>query len=70
MNCLDGFVSAVWTVSKHRFLAYACDGNNIVISPDALRVLECWADDVPSGKWTSFCLAEQATDDEAVMCSW
>ena len=36
----------------------------------ALRVVECWADDVPEGKVTDFGKAVQAKADESVVFSW
>ena len=36
----------------------------------ALAVSECWADDVPDGKLTSFPLAVKKQDGEAVIFSW
>lgn len=36
----------------------------------ALRVVECWADDVPDGKLTDFRMAVKAEDDEEVVFSW
>jgi uncharacterized protein YbaA (DUF1428 family) len=32
--------------------------------------VECWGDDVPSGKKTSFPMAVQCKDDETVVFSW
>ena len=36
----------------------------------ALRVVECWGDDVPQGKLTSFPMAVKCKDDETVVFSW
>lgn len=36
----------------------------------ALRVVECWADDVPDGKLTDFRMAVKAESDEEVVFSW
>jgi uncharacterized protein YbaA (DUF1428 family) len=36
----------------------------------ALRVIECWGDDVPVGKLTDFRRAVQAGDEETVAFSW
>lgn len=36
----------------------------------ALRVLECWGDDVPVGTLTDFRRAVQATAEETVVFSW
>ena len=36
----------------------------------ALRVVECWGDDVPEGKLTSFPMAVQRKPDETVVFSW
>jgi uncharacterized protein YbaA (DUF1428 family) len=36
----------------------------------ALKVVECWGDDVPDGKVTSFPMAMQKKDEETVVFSW
>ena len=36
----------------------------------ALRVIECWGDDVPEGKSTDFRMAVKAEPGEAVLFSW
>jgi uncharacterized protein YbaA (DUF1428 family) len=34
------------------------------------KLVECWGDDVPEGKLTSFPMAVQRKDDETVVFSW
>jgi uncharacterized protein YbaA (DUF1428 family) len=36
----------------------------------ALKVVECWGDDVPEGKITSFPMAVKKQEDETVVFSW
>ena len=36
----------------------------------ALRSVECWGDDVPEGKLTSFLMAVQCKQDETVVFAW
>ena len=70
MSYVDGFVLAVPTANKDKFIKHANEGDSIIMEFGALRVLECWADDVPHGKLTDFFGAVKATDDETVVFSW
>jgi uncharacterized protein YbaA (DUF1428 family) len=36
----------------------------------ALKVVECWGDDVPEGKLTSFPMAVKCEENETVVFSW
>ena len=47
MAYIDGFVMAVPTANKQKFLDYAREFDPIFLEFGATRVLECWGDDVP-----------------------
>ncbi len=70
MDYVDGFVVAVPTANREKYLRYAQDGAAIFKEHGALQVVECWGDDVPEGKVTSFPMAVQRKDDETVVFSW
>ena len=50
MSYIDGFVIAVPTANKQKFIDHANKGDSVFIELGATRVLECWGDDVPDGK--------------------
>ncbi|PWR01744.1 DUF1428 domain-containing protein [Meridianimarinicoccus roseus] len=70
MDYVDGFVAAVPLTAKAAFIAHAEAAAVVFLEHGALSVRECWADDVPPGEVTSFPLAVQCRDDEAVVFSW
>lgn len=70
MTYVDGVVIAVPKQQKQAFLEHADSVDRLFIEWGALRVMECWGDDVPAGKQTDFYRAVQAKDDEAVVFSW
>jgi uncharacterized protein YbaA (DUF1428 family) len=69
MSYVDGFVLAVPTANKEKFLEHARI-DSVFIEFGALRVLECWGDDVSRGQQTDFFRAVDAKDDETVVFSW
>jgi uncharacterized protein YbaA (DUF1428 family) len=70
MTYIDGFVAAVPTANKQKFIEHAKKGDSVFVELGATRVLECWGDDVPEGKVTDFRRAVKAKDNETVVFSW
>src|ERR1700760_4566516 len=70
MSYVDGFIAAVPTANREGFLRHAKALATVFKEFGALEVVECWGDDVPEGKLTSFPLAVQRKADETVVFSW
>lgn len=70
MAYVDGFVAAVPTGNREAFLAHAQKAGDVFKEHGALKIFDCWGDDVPDGERTSFPLAVQCEDDETVVFSW
>lgn len=70
MSYIDGFVIAVPVANRESFIAHAKRIDALFLEYGAIRVVECWDDDVPAGKLTDFHRAVLATDDDAVVFSW
>jgi uncharacterized protein YbaA (DUF1428 family) len=70
MTYVEGFVLAVPTANKEKFITHANMGDSVFMDLGATRALECWGDDVPDGKMTDFRRAVQAKEDETVVFSW
>ena len=70
MAYLDGFVIAVPTANRDKFIAHAEGADTVFTDLGATRVVECWDDNVPAGHTTDFRRAVEAKDDEAIVFSW
>lgn len=70
MTYIDGFVIAVPKANEQKFIDHANNADSMFLEMGAIRVVECWADDVPDGKVTDFRMAVKAEPDEEVIFSW
>src|SRR3546814_12437405 len=70
MTYVDGYVAAGPTANLEKFRKHAEDAAVVCKEYGALKVVECWGDDVPEGTVTSFPMAVKRKDDETVIFSW
>jgi uncharacterized protein YbaA (DUF1428 family) len=70
MTYVDGFVAAVPTANKDAYRKHAQDVAVVFKEHGALRVVDCWGDDLPEGKINSLHTAVLRKDDETVVLSW
>lgn len=67
---IDGFVIPVPEDNRQAFIDHASSADAVFMEMGALRVVECWGDDVPDGKVTDFRRAVDASAGESVCFSW
>ena len=70
MSYIDGFVAAVPNANREAYREHAEKAAVVFKEHGAAKVVECWGDDVPEGKVTSFPMAVQRKPDETVVFSW
>jgi uncharacterized protein YbaA (DUF1428 family) len=70
MAYVDGFVAAVPTANKEKYRKHVEEAAAVFKDCGALKVVECWGDDVPDGEVTSFPMAVKKKPDETVVFSW
>jgi len=69
MDYIEGFVAAVPTQNKTAYIKHAEEAAELFKKYGAIKLVECWGDDVPDGEVTSFPKAVQCKDDETVVFS-
>ena len=70
MGYVDGVLLAVPDGNRAAFQAHAATLAALFLEYGALEVVDCWGDDVPEGKLTSFSMAVKREADETVVFSW
>jgi uncharacterized protein YbaA (DUF1428 family) len=70
MSYVDGFVAAVPNANREAYRKHAEAAAPVFKEHGALKLVECWGDDVPDGKLTSFPMAVKKQADETVVFSW
>lgn len=67
---VDGYLIPVPNAGREDYRKLAETAAEVFKDHGALSVVECWGDDVPEGKVTSFTMAVKRKDDESVVFSW
>ena len=70
MPYIDGFVLAVSAKDKQQFIAFAKHSNPVLKELGAIRSVDCWGEDIPTGTLTDFRTAVNAKDHETIVFSW
>ena len=70
MEYIDGLVAAVPNENRDEYIEHARRTASIFKSHGALKLIECWGDNVPDGEVTSFLKAVKCQSNETVVFSW
>ncbi len=70
MHYIEGFLVPVPKGNRQRYEEVAAYAAAIFIEHGALRVVECWGDDIKPGKVNDFRTAVIAEEEEEVVFSW
>ena len=70
MAYVDGFVAAVPIANRDKYIKHAEEAAVVFKECGALKLVECWGDDVPEGEITSFPQAVKREEGETVVFSW
>ncbi|MDJ0278573.1 DUF1428 domain-containing protein [Sphingomonas sp. 2R-10] len=67
---VDGCLTPVATGARDAYTGFAAESARLFVEHGAVRVVECWGDDVPAGTHTDFARAVALEDGEVVAWSW
>lgn len=70
MTYVDGFVAAVPMENRDAYIKHAKIAADVFKENGALSVVECWEEEVPDGKVTSFPMAVKRKEGEAIVFAW
>ena len=56
--------------NKDEYIKHAKEAAVVFKEHGALKLIDCWGDDVPDGEITSFPMAVKCKEDETVVFSW
>ncbi len=70
MKYVDGYICAVPKANREKWQEKAQTVAAMFKEYGALKVTECWGDNVPDGEVTSFPMAVKCKEDETVCFSW
>ena len=70
MSYCSGFLLAVPTANRQKYIEMAQSAWTMFKNHGALRLFEGWGVDVPHGKVTDFYMSTKAKEDETVVFSW
>ncbi|KAA3628231.1 MAG: DUF1428 domain-containing protein [Proteobacteria bacterium] len=70
MEYIEGYVAAVPNANREKYIQHAKEAAVVFKEHGALRLVECWGEDVPDGEITSFPLAVKRQEGETVIFSW
>ncbi|MFN0025447.1 MAG: DUF1428 domain-containing protein [Parvularculaceae bacterium] len=70
MTYVDLFVAAAPDAAKADYVEHIKIAGRVFKDHGALRVVDCWGDDVPDGKLTSFPMAVKKEAGETVVFGW
>lgn len=69
MPYIDGFVAAVPTANKDKYIEHARLSAIVFKDHGVLKITEAWGDDIPDGEVTSFPMSVNCGKDETVVFS-
>lgn len=70
MTYVDGYLLAIEKDKKDIYIEFAKKMAPAFKKYGAINMVECWGDDVPDGKLTSFPMAVKKEENEVVVFSW